>query len=348
MTALMQDILNEPQELSRTLEYTLGPGRAALESAARIVDQAERVILTGIGSSWHAGMAVLSLFEAAGRPASLIEASELLHFAEIPRNSAVVVLSRSGRSVEVVGLLDKARRASAPIIGITNTPDSPLAQGAGVTLRLETAFDHNVSVTMYSALTVAGGLLAAAVLGSLDNALAGALREALSASRGALEGWRQQVQESAWIAPNTPTYFLARGGSQASCHEARLLWEEAAKSPATAMTTGGFRHGPQEILGPGAPLRVGLWIDGQRLRDQDLALAADLRRHGASVLLVGQDLPVDAAELVFRLTAIPATWQFLIDIIPAQLAAEHLSRVRGVDCDSFSVCPYIVEAEGGL
>jgi glucosamine--fructose-6-phosphate aminotransferase (isomerizing) len=348
MTALMQDILNQPQELSRSLEHTLGPGREALASAARIVDRVERVILTGIGSSWHAGMAILSLFEAAGRPASLIDASELLHFAEIPRNSALLVLSRSGRSVEVVSLLDKARRAGAPIIGITNTPDSPLAQGAEVTMRLAAAFDHNVSVTMYSALPLAGGLLAAAVLGSLDSALTTALGDALSASRQALDGWRQQVQETAWIAPDAPTYFLARGGSLASCHEARLLWEEAAKSPATAMTTGGFRHGPQEILGPGSPLRVGLWIDGERLRDQDLALAADLRRLGASVMLVGQDLPLDAGNLVFRLPAIPAAWQFLIDIIPVQLAAEHLSRVRGVDCDAFSICPYIVEAEGGL
>jgi glucosamine--fructose-6-phosphate aminotransferase (isomerizing) len=354
MTALMQDILNEPHELTRTLEHTLGPGRAAVESAARVVDRVEQVTITGIGSSWHAGMAILSLFEAgsgpsaAGRPASLIDASELLHFAQIPRNSALLVLSRSGRSVEVVQLLEKARRAGAPVIGITNTPDSPLAQSAEVTLRLEAAFDHNVSVTMYSALTLAGGLLASAVLGTLDGALTAALRDALAASSEALAGWREQVEQSAWIAGDTPTYFLARGGSLATCHEARLLWEEAAKTTATAMTTGGFRHGPQEILGPGTPLRVGLWIDGERLRDQDLALAADLRRHGARVMLVGQGLPAEAADLVFRLPAIPAPWQFLIDAVPAQLAAERLARVRGVDCDSFSICPYIVEDEGGL
>ena len=38
----------------------------------------------------------------------------------------------------------------------------------------------------------------------------------------------------------------------------------------------------------------------------------------------------------------------MIDIVPAQLAAEYLSRLAGVDCDSFRVCSYIVEKEYGL
>jgi hypothetical protein len=38
----------------------------------------------------------------------------------------------------------------------------------------------------------------------------------------------------------------------------------------------------------------------------------------------------------------------MIDIIPAQLAAERLSRMSGVDCDSFRYCSFIVEDEYGL
>ena len=132
----------------------------------------------------------------------------------------------------------------------------------------------------------------------------------------------------------------------ASCHEARLLWEEAAKAPAAALTTGGFRHGPQEMLRP--EFRIGLWIDGERLRSEDLALAGDLCRHGARVMLIGQNLRAESADLVLSLPPIPAPWQFLLDIIPAQLAAEQLARLRGEDCDSFRICPYIIEAEGGL
>jgi glucosamine--fructose-6-phosphate aminotransferase (isomerizing) len=362
MTKLLQDILREPDELLRCLEYTYGAGRPAFDAAAELLRRPEPILITGIGSSWHAGMAVETLFhqpeqpvylcdmdrlfDQTGRPALLCDASELLHFGRIFRGSSLIVLSRSGRSGEIVNLLPEAKAAGAKIIAITNTPDSLLAQAADVTLELRAAFDHNVSVTMYSALALVGGLLAVAAQQLLTRPLVESLSTALAAVRERLEPWRQQVAASDWIAPGATTYFLGRGGGRASCHEARLLWEEAAKAPASALTTGGFRHGPQEVLEPG--LRIGLWIDGERLRDADLALAADLRRLGARVMTLGQRLPADAGDLVFDLPAIPAPWQFLIDIVPAQLASEHLAGRRGADCDTFRICPYIVEDEAGL
>jgi fructoselysine-6-P-deglycase FrlB-like protein len=84
------------------------------------------------------------------------------------------------------------------------------------------------------------------------------------------------------------------------------------------------------------------------MREQDLSVAADLRRLGAKVMLIGQKLPPDAADLVFQLPEISPDWQFLIDIIPAQLVAESLATRSGVDCDSFRICSYIVEDEYGL
>ena len=47
--------------------------------------------------------------------------------------------------------------------------------------------------------------------------------------------------------------------------------------------------GPQEIVAKHG--RFGLWIDGRDMREQDLAVARDLKRLGASVMLIGQDLP---------------------------------------------------------
>jgi fructoselysine-6-P-deglycase FrlB-like protein len=125
-----------------------------------------------------------------------------------------------------------------------------------------------------------------------------------------------------------------------------LLWEEGAKSPATALGTGSFRHGPQEMVTP--DVRFGIWIDGRQMREQDLSVARDLRRLGASVLIIGQDAPEHAGDLVFQIPRIEPDWQLLTDIIPAQLAAEHVARLQGVDCDSFRICSYIVQGEFGL
>lgn len=346
MTKLLNDILREPAELAGILAYTTGPGRVSLESAARSARVAPHLYVTGIGSSWHAAMAVSALFDAAGRPCHVIDASELLHFTRLPANSTIVVLSRSGKSFEILGLLAKAKNIGAKVIGVTNTPESPLAEEADVVLPLNTEFDHLVSITMYTGLVLVGGLLASATAGLLDEELCRGLRAALAAVATALEPWRRRTGASEWLAPGAPAYFLGRGGSLASCHEARLLWEEAAKTPATAMTTGGFRHGPQEIIKDG--LRLGLWIDRAQMRNEDLALADGIRAWGGKVFVIGQNVPPGSGDLVISLPPVPNSWQPLIDVIPAQIAAESLSRLNGEDCDSFRLCPYIVETAGGL
>jgi glucosamine--fructose-6-phosphate aminotransferase (isomerizing) len=346
MTHFLQDILRQPQELERALGYLSGPGRRELQTAADAIRKARHVYLTGIGSSWHAAFGAGAIFSRAGRPVYMEDAGELVQFATFPAESVVIAISRSGRSAEIVHLLAQARESGATVVGVTNSEDGVLAQEAHLSILIPTLRDHAISVNTYSTLAVAAAALAGAVVDSFADQLAATLRTAAAETERRIPDWQTQIAGNDWFAPGRIVHFLGRGGSLGSCQEARLLWQEGAKSEATALGTGSFRHGPQEMVVGGT--RFAMWIDGQRSREQDLSVAHDLRRLGASVILIGQNLPLDAGDLVFQLPGVPAEWQFMIDILPAQLAAEYLARLSGVDCDSFRVCSYIVEDEYGL
>jgi glucosamine--fructose-6-phosphate aminotransferase (isomerizing) len=347
MTHFLNDILRQPNSLLSTVNYLAGAGQGQLESAAAAVRSSPHAYLTGIGSSYHAALGAASLFNQGARPPVHVQdASELLHFAAFVPDSVMIVISRSGQSAEVVGLLKKARESGTTVIGLTNSETGALAREAQIPIVISTALDHAISVNTYSTLAVASAALASASLGCFNRELKTALVHAANETREAIPGWREQISNALWLAPQAAYYFLARGSSLASCHEARLLWEEGVKWPATAMGTGSFRHGPQELVTEG--LRFGMWIDGERMRDEDLAVARDLAKLGASVMVIGQNLPDDAGELVLQMPVVHANWQFLFDIIPAQLAAERLARLSGVDCDSFRICSYIVRGEYGL
>ena len=346
MTRFREDILRQPHELQRVLEHLAGPSRAMLEEATSAIRGSSHVYLTGIGSSWHAALCAGPLFSMAGGPVYVQDAGELLQFATFPRDAVVIAISRTGKSVEIVRLLAKARESGACVIGLTNSENGPLAREAQIPVIVPVSLDHGISVNTYVTLAAAAGALACATVSSFDETLQSTLSRAIGGAGHAMAAWEERIVEARWLLPGAVYYFLARGSSLGSCHEARLLWEEGVKSPATAMGTGNFRHGPQEMVTEGS--RFGMWIDGRRMRGQDLAVAKDLRRLGASVMLIGQDLPEDAGDLMFQLPEIPPEWQFLIDIIPAQLASERLARVSGVDCDSFRLCSYIVEDDWGL
>ena len=264
----------------------------------------------------------------------------------VAENSCVLFLSRSGKSKEIVDLARNLRGHNATIISITNDPRSPLAAESDCVIDLQAPFDTNVSVTMYSGIALAGCLLAVLSGGDEIDPIGELFDRALVDAKLSISQWARQLDDSDWLAVDVPYYFLARGASVASCHETRLLWEEAAKSTATALTTGGFRHGPQEMVRP--DLRVALWLDKDHLQNHDLKLARDLETLGVKVILIGQQVEEPSSDLFLQLPVIPSQWQFLIDIIPMQIAAERLARLAGRDCDTFRLCSYVVTDEGGL
>lgn len=344
----LADITAEPKRLRELLDrFAQPPWSEALARGAALLRAAPNPWIAGMGSSFHGGFAVGALFDAAGRAVRVIDAGEALHFAALPRDATLLFLSRSGRSVEVVELLAKARVAQAKCLGVTNDRESPLAKGCDPVVLLDAPFDHNVSVAMYSGVALAAAAMAAQALGSWTAALAAELSLALTDAEQWQPAWQAAIAASGFVAREATTLLLARGPGLAAAHEARQLWEEAAKHPATAMSTGAFRHGPNEVVAPGC--RVVLWLPVEtRLRELDLALAADLRRAGAKVALVGSGLRAGTADLLLEVPALPPSWRFLVELMPVRLVVEALARARGVDCDAFRYCPFVVASEQGL
>src|SRR6266852_1837396 len=171
MTHFLRDILRQPVELQRTIDHLSGAGRSALEAAVAAVRSARHVYLTGIGSSWHAGLNVAALFQLGARPVYLVDAAELVQFAAIPAESVLIVISRSGRSVEIVHLLAKARASGATVIGITNVAEGTLAREAQIAMVVPVELDHAISVNTYTTLALAAWVLSSSLVGSFDGSL---------------------------------------------------------------------------------------------------------------------------------------------------------------------------------
>src|SRR5712672_3711429 len=101
MAHFLRDILRQPEELRRTLDYVSGAGPGALEAAVAAVRGARNVYLSGIGSSWHAGLNVAALFQLGGRPVYLVDAAEMVQFAAIQAGAVLIVILGGGRRVEI-------------------------------------------------------------------------------------------------------------------------------------------------------------------------------------------------------------------------------------------------------
>ena len=112
----------------------LGPSFAA---AVRLLAAATgRIIVSGLGKSGLIARKIAATFTSTGSPASFLHPVDSLHgdLGIVDRRDVAVLLSKSGASDELFGLVSQLKRLGVQMIAITGNPDSVLARQADVVL----------------------------------------------------------------------------------------------------------------------------------------------------------------------------------------------------------------------
>jgi arabinose-5-phosphate isomerase len=97
-----------------------------------------RVIVSGMGKSGHIARKIAATFASTGTPAHFVHPAEASHgdLGMIVAGDAVLALSNSGETAELADLISHAARFAIPLLAITGSAQSSLAQAADVTLLL--------------------------------------------------------------------------------------------------------------------------------------------------------------------------------------------------------------------
>lgn len=95
-----------------------------------------RIIVTGVGKSGLVARKIAATFTSTGTPASFLHPVDGLHgdLGIVSREDLGIVLSKSGSTSELAGLMEYMLRLGLPIVALTGRLDSPLARNATVVL----------------------------------------------------------------------------------------------------------------------------------------------------------------------------------------------------------------------
>lgn len=150
------------------LSTTLGPPFAA--ACRHILGTTGRVVVTGMGKSGHIAGKIAATLASTGTPAFFVHPGEASHgdMGMITASDCVIALSNSGSTHEILTLLPLIKRLGIPLISMTGSDASELAQAADVHLlaSVETeACPLNLAPTSSTtAALVMGDALAIAIL----------------------------------------------------------------------------------------------------------------------------------------------------------------------------------------
>jgi arabinose-5-phosphate isomerase len=157
--------------LDALVEAMAGDLGSSLERAVAIIGRlGGRLIVTGVGKSGLIGAKIAATLASTGTPASFVHAGDANHgdLGMITPRDAVLVLSWSGETTEINGILAYAKRFDIPVIALTSGAASTLGQAADLCLilpRVEEACPHGLAPTTSTLLQLAmGDVLAVALL----------------------------------------------------------------------------------------------------------------------------------------------------------------------------------------
>jgi glucosamine--fructose-6-phosphate aminotransferase (isomerizing) len=348
-TPLLENILNQPQALRQIAKYQLGQGSDALDRSATLLKSKSRIILSGMGASYFGCIPFQYMLSERGLQAMVIETAELLYFLPslIGPDTVVVLVSRSGESVEVVKLIPVLRKRGASIIGIVNVAESTLGSSSDATIMMNCPADQMVAIQTYTGTLEVLTLLAAAVFRELGQAeaeieptaeiLSSWIPECVAVS----ETWRPFLESEA------PLYLLGRGGSLGAVSEGVLLMHETAKASAVGMQAGQFRHGPVEIVD--SHFRAIIFGTQTATAELDSRLAEDLTRMGAQVRWVGPAIrDGQVVSLCGWPEGLPARFTPIAEVIPLQVSSYRRAELRGVRPGDFRWAPLVTTSESGF
>jgi len=346
---MLKEIHEQPRALQETLMARLPSDREiALDGVAIAPDAARaltKVWLVACGTAYHAGLVGRILLERLAQiPAEADLGSEFRYREPIVgRHALAVAISQSGETADTIAAAREAQVRGARLLAVANVVGSTLAREAADVLYTRAGPEIAVcSTKAYLTQLVALAMLAMhlgharGVLGRARVAgLIRSLRALPAHAQAALELEPEVVRLAERLHHVEDVFFIGRGLDYPVAMEGSLKLKEISYVHSEALAGGELKHGTLALVTPGVVV-VALATQPE-LVDKTVSNIQQVRARGAEVIGLGTaDTAAALGPHVDTLFTVPATDPLLapvLSVIPLQLFAYHVARLRGNDVD---------------
>jgi len=329
---LEKEILQQPKVIKLLLS-------SEADRIAAICDQIRGrfhyVVIAARGTSDNAARYAQYLFGSHNRLQVALATPSLYTIYNTPPDlsgALVIGVSQSGKSPDIISVLEHGRKNGAPTLAITNYPASPLASVADYVIPLHAGEERSVAATKtYTSSLTALAMLSSYISGDqhyLDQiqSLPQAMDESISSSQNALPN----VQRFRYI---DRCSVLGRGFNYSTTFEIALKIKELTGVIAESYSTADFLHGPIATISQGSPVFVVAPSGGVK---NDMAdLIKKMNKSGAELIIISDvDSLLNNAAIKFHMSSgLPEWLTPLTFVIPGQLFALQLTIEKKLNVD---------------
>jgi glutamine---fructose-6-phosphate transaminase (isomerizing) len=355
---MLKEIHEQPASLIDTLNGGLLNGSSTTPfsfsnvHAARILEQAEELILIACGTSWHAALLGKHWIERWAKiPVSVELASEFRYREPSIREKTVVIgVSQSGETADTLAVLREMKRKGIPTIGISNVRGSSIQRESDAVLYTSAGPEIGVAATksfmcqLLMMALMAGNLATSKSSQAMDklnkfNEALFSLPTLLALGLDERSEMYAQIRRAARASLESKGFFfIGRGHSFPIALEGALKLKEIAYVHAEGYAAGELKHGPIAMID--RDMTVVVLAPRDSWRDKTVSNLEEVKARGAKIVGIGDLDDQDLESLCDHWIALPTETKNLPnDLLPfilspvVQLFSYEIAVHKGTDVD---------------
>ncbi|HAI75004.1 MAG TPA: glutamine--fructose-6-phosphate transaminase (isomerizing) [Microscillaceae bacterium] len=346
---MLKEIFEQPKSVRDSMRGRINADEGRLqmgglnEYLSHIVN-AERIIIIGCGTSWHAGLVAEYIFEELARiPVEVEYASEFRYRNPIIReNDIVIAISQSGETADTLAAIELAKSKGAIIFGVCNAVGSsiPRATHAGAYLHAgpeigvasTKAFTSQITVLTMMAIYIAYKK------GTITESRYREFLVEIDQIPSKIERCLQlnpQIQEIAALFKDSKNFlYLGRGYNFPVALEGALKLKEISYIHAEGYPAAEMKHGPIALIDQEMPVVFIATSDSSY--EKIISNIQEVKARSGRVIAVVTEGDQHIKEMAEFTIEIPATHEALtplLAVIPLQLLSYHIAVMRGCNVD---------------
>ena len=307
-------------------------------------EKAQRILILGCGTSWHAGLVAEYLFESLARiPVEVEYASEFRYRNPIIRDTDVVLaISQSGETADTLAAIRSAKDAGAHIFGVCNVVGSSIARetdaGAYTHAGPEIGVASTKAFTAQVAVLTAMALHVGRRLGRVDDGMFMRLVSGLDNIPGLVEQCLESAPAIGEIAKlfagAKNALYLGRGYQFPVALEGALKLKEISYIHAEGYPAAEMKHGPIALIDEDMPV---IFIATQDdVYEKVVSNIQEVKARGGQILAIVTEGDTQVKSLADHTVEVPRAHEALAPLltaIPMQLLSYHIALLRGCNVD---------------
>jgi glucosamine--fructose-6-phosphate aminotransferase (isomerizing) len=346
-TFMLKEIYEQPDAVKETLGDRVRHGHLVLESLG-LTDQElqnlRRIVILACGTAYHSGVVGRYIIEEWARiPVEPDIASEWRYRNPVlSKDTLVIGISQSGETADTLAAMRLAREKGARTLAITNMMGSQITREVDSVLYTRCGMEVGVAASKTFTAQVALLSLVALKLAEVRKSLPPEEIEvildelyALPTKMVAFLEGDHPIEEIAERFHDKPFFlYLGRHIGLPVALEGALKLKEISYIPTEAYSAGEMKHGPIALLDEETP--VVCVATSSHVYEKVVSNIQEVRARGAHVIAIATDGDEDIqhhADDVIFVPRSPAFLQAVLAVIPLQLLAYRIARLRGLNVD---------------